>query len=266
MQQHTTSTEIVAQPTQRTAPGARRTMAKRIGVAAVAAALFGTVALPAAALQTASAQPATLDGSIAEILAQSQQTVDVQQSALIEDIAANGLAATTPEQLAQAQAEAAAAEQARVEQEAAAAEAATAAATAATTTTSAAAPAAAQGPVVASAGGGSIVGIAQSQLGVPYVWGGASPSTGFDCSGFTQWVYGQMGVYLPHSDRGQLGYGTSVPASQVAPGDLIIWNGHTAIYVGNDTIIHAATAGKPVKYSSYSGMVAAMGAPQIRRF
>jgi hypothetical protein len=74
--QHTTSTEIVAQPTQRTAPGARRTMAKRIGVAAIAAALFGTVALPAAALQTASAQPAVLDGSIAEILAQSQQRVD----------------------------------------------------------------------------------------------------------------------------------------------------------------------------------------------
>jgi cell wall-associated NlpC family hydrolase len=265
MQQHTTSTEIVAQPTQRTAPGARRTMARRIGVAAVAAALFGTVALPAAALQSASAQPATLDGSIAEILERTQQQVDVQQSALVEDIAANGLAATTPEQLAQAQAEAAAAEQARAEEEAAAAQAATAASTA-STTTAAAAPAAAQGPAVASASGGSVVGIAQSQLGVPYVWGGASPSTGFDCSGFTQWVYGQVGVYLPHSDRGQLGYGTSVPASQVAPGDLVIWNGHTAIYVGDDTIIHAATAGKPVKYSSYSGMVAAMGAPQIRRF
>jgi len=70
MQQSTTSTEIVAQPTPRTTTGARRSMAKRVGVAAVAIALFGTVALPAAALQSAQAQPAVLDGSIAELLAQ----------------------------------------------------------------------------------------------------------------------------------------------------------------------------------------------------
>jgi len=184
----------------------------------------------------------------------------VQQSPLVDAIAQNGLAATTPEQLAQAQAEAAAAEAARQEAEAAAVEAASAAPVAAAAT-----PAAASSSV-ASASSGSIVGIAQSQLGVPYVWGGASPSTGFDCSGFTQWVYGQVGVYLPHSDRGQLGYGTPVAVSDIQPGDLVIWNGHTAIYVGGDSIIHAATAGKPVKYSSFSGMVAAMGTPQVRRF
>ncbi|SDH29933.1 C40 family peptidase [Agrococcus jejuensis] len=256
MQHSTTSTEIVAQPTPRTTIGARRSMAKRVGVAAVAVALFGTVALPAAALQTAQAQPAVLDGSIAELLAQTQQQVEVQQSPLVDAIAENGLAATTPEELAQAQAEAAAAEAERQE----------AAAAAAATTATAAAPAAASSSSVPSAASGSIVGIAQSQLGVPYVWGGASPSEGFDCSGFTQWVYGQVGVYLPHSDRGQLGYGTPVAVSAIQPGDLVIWNGHTAIYVGNDSIIHAATAGKPVKYSSFSAMVAAMGTPQVRRF
>ncbi|MFC7432486.1 MULTISPECIES: C40 family peptidase [unclassified Agrococcus] len=265
MQHSSTSTEIVAQPTRRRASGARGGMAKRVGVVVVAAALVGTIALPAAALQTASAEPATLDGSIAEILAQSQQTYDVQQSALVDDIAQNGLAATTPEQLAQAQAEAAAAEAERQEAAAEAAAATESAATASAASTATATPAAAPSSV-ASAAGGSVVGIAQSQLGVPYVWGGASPSTGFDCSGFTQWVYGQVGVYLPHSDRGQLGYGTPVSASEVQPGDLIIWNGHTAIYVGGDSIIHAATAGKPVKYSSFSGMVAAMGQPQVRRF
>lgn len=259
MQHSSTSTEIVAQPTQRTTTGVRRSMAKRIGVAAVAVALFGTVALPAAALQSAQAQqPAALDGSIAELLAQSQQTIDVQQSPLVDAIAENGLAATTPEQLAEAQAEAAAAEAERQE--------AAAAAAAATTTSAGTSTPAAASTSVASAAGGSIVGIAQSQLGTPYVWGGASPSEGFDCSGFTQWVYGQVGVYLPHSDRGQLGYGTPVAASDVQPGDLIIWNGHTAIYVGNDTIIHAATSSNPVKYSSFSGMVAAMGTPQVRRF
>lgn len=260
MQHSTTSTEIVAQPTPRTTTGARRSMAKRIGVAAVAIALFGTVALPAAALESAQTQPAAFDGSIAELLAQTQQQVEVQQSPLVDAIAENGLAATTPEELAQAQADAAAAEAERQE----AAEAAEAAA--ATTTGATASTSTATSSSVASAASGSIVGIAQSQLGVPYVWGGASPSTGFDCSGFTQWVYGQVGVYLPHSDRGQLGYGTAVAVSDIQPGDLVIWNGHTAIYVGGDSIIHAATAGNPVKYSSFSGMVAAMGTPQVRRF
>ncbi|WP_175414191.1 C40 family peptidase [Agrococcus sp. SGAir0287] len=259
MQHRTTSTEIVAQPTPRPGTGARRSLAKRLGVGAVAIALLGTVALPAAALQQAQAQPATIDGSIAEILAQSQQTLEVQQSPLVEEIAQNGLAATTPEELAQAQAAAAAAEAER--QEAAQAAAAAASATAASPAASAASTSS-----VPSAASGSIVGIAQSQLGVPYVWGGASPSEGFDCSGFTQWVYGQVGVYLPHSDRGQLGYGTPVSVSSIQPGDLVIWGGHTAIYVGGDQIIHAATAGKPVKYSSFSAMVAAMGTPQVRRF
>ncbi len=113
---------------------------------------------------------------------------------------------------------------------------------------------------------GSIVGIAQSQLGVPYVWGGASPSTGFDCSGFTSWVFGQAGYYLPRSSNAQAGYGTPVPASAVAPGDLLVWSGHVAIHAGNGQIIHAATSGKPVKYSNYAAMVAAFGTPQVRRF
>ena len=112
----------------------------------------------------------------------------------------------------------------------------------------------------------SIVAIAQSQLGVPYVWGGSSPSTGFDCSGFTKWVYGQAGHYLPHSSNAQAGYGTPVSASAVAAGDLLVWSGHVAVYVGGDQIIHSATSGKPVKYSVYSAMVAAFGTPQVRRF
>ena len=111
-----------------------------------------------------------------------------------------------------------------------------------------------------------IVGIAQSQLGAPYVWGGSSPSTGFDCSGFTMWVFGQAGHYLPHSSNAQAGYGTPVPASQVAAGDLLVWSGHVAIYAGGNQIIHAATSGKPVKYSNYAAMVAAFGTPEVRRF
>lgn len=258
MQQSTTGAEIVAQQTLRRPIHARRSMAKRLAVGVVAIALFGTVALPAATLQTAQAEPAALDGSIAELLAQTQQQVAVQQSLLVDAIAENGLAATTPEELARAQAEAAAAELERQEAAAAAATAAAATATTAAPSTSSSS--------VPSASAGSIVGIAQSQLGVPYVWGGASPATGFDCSGFTMWVYAQVGVYLPHSDRGQAGYGTPVAVADVQPGDLLVWNGHVAIYVGGDSIIHSPTAGSTVKYSVFSAMLATFGDPQVRRF
>ena len=57
-----------------------------------------------------------------------------------------------------------------------------------------------------------------------------------------------------------------MPASQVAAGDQRVWSGHVAINAGGNQIIHAATSGKPVKYSNYSAMVAAFGTPEVRRF
>ncbi len=62
-----------------------------------------------------------------------------------------------------------------------------------------------------------VVGIALQYLGVPYVWGGSSPSTGFDCSGFTSYVYAQVGVYLPHHAASQYSMGTAVPYSSSRP-------------------------------------------------
>ncbi len=88
-------------------------------------------------------------------------------------------------------------------------------------------------------------GVAQTALqyvGYAYAWAGDSPATGFDCSGFTSYVYGLHGVYLPHSSSAQGGYGTVIPASEAQAGDLVIWPyGHTAIYLGNGQIVHAAT-------------------------
>jgi cell wall-associated NlpC family hydrolase len=101
---------------------------------------------------------------------------------------------------------------------------------------------------------GGVVGIAMRYLGIPYVYGGASPS-GFDCSGFVMYVYAQVGVSLPHNAAMQYGYGTPVDRSQLQPGDLVFFNGlgHNGIYIGGGQFIHSPHTGDVVKISSLSG-------------
>jgi len=105
---------------------------------------------------------------------------------------------------------------------------------------------------------GGVVGIAMRYLGVPYRWGGASPSTGFDCSGFTMYVYAQIGVSLPHYTGSQYAMGTPVSRDQLEPGDLVFFNGlgHMGIYVGGGNFIHAPHTGDVVKISSMTGWYA----------
>jgi peptidoglycan DL-endopeptidase CwlO len=100
----------------------------------------------------------------------------------------------------------------------------------------------------------SVVAIAERYLGVPYRWGGASPS-GFDCSGLVMYVYAQVGVSLPHSSYSQYGMGSAVSRSDLQPGDLVFFDGlgHVGIYVGGNSFIHAPHTGDVVKISSISG-------------
>jgi peptidoglycan DL-endopeptidase CwlO len=100
---------------------------------------------------------------------------------------------------------------------------------------------------------GGVVGIAMQYLGIPYVWGGSSPS-GFDCSGFAMYVYAQVGVSLPHHAASQYNYGVPVSYDQLAPGDLVFFNGlgHMGIYIGGGQFIHAPHSGDVVKISSLS--------------
>jgi cell wall-associated NlpC family hydrolase len=98
---------------------------------------------------------------------------------------------------------------------------------------------------------GGVVGIALRYLGVPYRWGGASPS-GFDCSGFLMYVFAKVGVYLPHSSYMQFRLGRFVPRSALQPGDAVFFNGasHNGIYIGGGRFVHSPHTGDVVKISS----------------
>jgi cell wall-associated NlpC family hydrolase len=135
--------------------------------------------------------------------------------------------------------------------------------------------AAAQAAQQAAAGGGSTggsaapldpggpgrpaaVNIAQRYLGIPYVWGGASPSGGFDCSGLTLYVYAQLGVQLSHGATDQQRASTPVPLSALLPGDLVFFGNasyshHVGIYAGGGQMIAAPRTGDVVRYSPISG-------------
>ena len=93
-----------------------------------------------------------------------------------------------------------------------------------------------------SAAGQAAVAAAKSQVGQPYVWGGTG-NGGFDCSGLTQWAYSQAGVELPRTADQQT-IGQQVSADQLQPGDLVVWDGHVAMYSGNGEIVEA---GDPVQ-------------------
>jgi cell wall-associated NlpC family hydrolase len=112
---------------------------------------------------------------------------------------------------------------------------------------------------------GQVVGIALQYLGIPYVWGGSSPATGFDCSGFTSYVFAQIGVSLPHHAASQYGYGTPVPYDQLAPGDLVFFSGlgHVGIYIGGGQFVHAPHTGDVVRISSLAGHGSYVGARRL---
>jgi peptidoglycan DL-endopeptidase CwlO len=99
--------------------------------------------------------------------------------------------------------------------------------------------------------------IAARYLGVPYRWGGASPS-GFDCSGLVMYVYAQLGISLPHYTVAQYHRGVAVSRGQLQPGDLVFFDGlaHVGIYIGNNQFIHAPHTGDVVKVSSITGWYA----------
>lgn len=98
-----------------------------------------------------------------------------------------------------------------------------------------------------------ILAAAESQLGVPYVWGGSTPGVGLDCSGLTQYCYSQAGVSIGHNTEVQSGQLRHVPLSEAKPGDILYRSGHVAIYTGGDQYIHEPHSGDVCKRSTGIG-------------
>lgn len=108
------------------------------------------------------------------------------------------------------------------------------------------------GPFGGGFGGGdraTVVQAALTQVGSPYVWGGAAPG-GFDCSGLVMWAFQQAGISLPHSSQAQAVGGQPVALSDLQPGDVITFYNdasHSGLYVGDGMVIHSSTYGQPVR-------------------
>src|SRR3954465_5410036 len=144
--------------------------------------------------------------------------------------------------------------------------AAPAQAQAAASTQAAAAPAPGAAPAAGAPSSAAQVAVntALAQVGDPYVWGAGGPDS-FDCSGLTQYAYSAAGVSLPHSSKSQSTMGTPVSASDLQPGDLLFYyspTSHVAMYIGNGQMVHASTAGEPVKVVAFGSMG---GFPHARR-
>ncbi len=107
--------------------------------------------------------------------------------------------------------------------------------------------------------GTSVVEYAKQYLGCKYVAGGSSPEGGFDCSGFTSYVYKHFGISLSRSSKGQINDGVAVEKSNLQPGDIVVFNnssnssiGHVGIYIGGNSFIHAANPKEGVVITSLS--------------
>lgn len=218
-------------PAAPSAPGSPRRLRPgwlNIAVMAVAVpAIFCTVALPA----YAATRPAEDHGAVAtaklQALRETGAQTELVDPAALSVSARDSYSATSAEELQRARLKAAMAERAA-------------------TYSGPSVRQLLQNPPYPSFSLAAVVQVAEQYQGVPYVYGGSTPA-GFDCSGFTAYVYAQFGVYLPHSSSAQ-GRLPQISPDAAVPGDLIVFDGgsHVGIYLGGDMMIHAPYPGRTV--------------------
>lgn len=113
-------------------------------------------------------------------------------------------------------------------------------------------------PPAPSAKVGAVLAYAYAQLGKPYCYAGVGPSC-FDCSGLTMMAWAQAGVYMSHGSNDQLASFPRVALSQLQPGDLVFWDGHVGIYVGNSSVLHAPYTGSVLQITPiWPGVIGAV--------
>lgn len=97
--------------------------------------------------------------------------------------------------------------------------------------------------------------IALGAVGIPYRWGGESPSSGFDCSGLVRWAYGRLGIELPHNSYALYGAGQRVSRARMQPGDVLFFEGlgHVGLYLGRGRMVHAPQSGRDVEVVQLAG-------------
>ena len=110
---------------------------------------------------------------------------------------------------------------------------------------------------VSSGSGAAIAATAKSQLGRPYVFGGASPSKGFDCSGLVSWACASNGISVPRVSRDQANAGQRIARSSLRPGDIVVFRiprsgYHTGIYIGQNNFVHSPKPRARVRIESLS--------------
>jgi cell wall-associated NlpC family hydrolase len=205
------------------------------------------------------AQQATLNqvkGQIATLVAQQQAAQQAAEEAAFQ-------ARVAAEQAAQQAAAQRAAQQAAAQASGGSGSSSSSSSGSGGTTVLSGAPPVSNAPPAA--GASKAVQAAQSQLGVTYVWGAESPGVAFDCSGLTQWAWGQAGVSLPRTAADQYNAIVHISLSSLQPGDLLFWNDgttsvqHVAMYVGGGKVIQAPQTGQKVSYATIwnNGLVGA---------
>jgi peptidoglycan DL-endopeptidase CwlO len=187
-------------------------------------------------------------------LAAEQEQIEKDKQQIETDLAA--AEGTLQAQLAQQEAEQQAAEQARqqLEQQQSLVTTTTTRTPAPALSPASSTPTAVAANVASSASANAVIANAKQYLGVPYVWGGSTPS-GFDCSGFVSYVYRSVGISLPRTSSAQQNVGTRISLNQLQPGDLVFRGSpayHVGIYIGGGQYIHAPQTGDVVKIAPFN--------------